>query len=115
MGNFRIEFYTTENRKCQVRDFLRRAPKRHRAKIGRWILKLEEEGHYLPRPYADTLESGIRELRIPIEHHQYRLLHFIHHIAVVITNAFLKKGDKVPDKEIKIAKHCRADWLRRFG
>lgn len=115
MGNFRIEFYATEDGDCQVRDFLRKAPKRHRAKIGRWILKLEQEGPQLPRPYADTLESGIRELRIPIEHHQYRLLHFVHGKVAVLTNGVLKKGDEVPEGEIEKARRCRADWLRRFG
>ena len=110
---YRVDFYTTAEGDNPVRDFLRRLDGKHRAKIGRWIDRLEKEGPDLPRPYADVLEGNIRELRIALSHHQYRLLYFFHGRTAVFVNAFLKKTPRVPPDEIGRALRRMIDWMKR--
>lgn len=62
---------------------------------------LKQFGRDLRRPSVDTLRDDIYELRAKHEHVQYRLLFFYHkNDIVVLAHAFIKKGDKVPDKDI---------------
>lgn len=77
------------------------------------IEQLRNEGHELRRPAADYLEDGIYELRITHSGNQYRILYFFDgDIAVVLSNAFIKKSDKVPLNEIKKAINHRVRYLR---
>lgn len=74
---------------------------------------MEKEGPRLPRPYADFLVGRIRELRISISHHQYRLLYFFSGKIIVVTHGFLKKSSKVPPEEIERAKRSMNDYMRK--
>ena len=74
-----------------------------RAKVARWIDKLEECGPSLPRPYADIVKGKIRELRVIFASRQYRFLYFFYDKNIIITHGFMKKTDRVPDNEIKKA------------
>lgn len=96
-------------------EFLDEVNPTHRGKIERWFTFLARDGPNLPRPYADVLEGKIRELRIPIAHHQYRFLYFFHGRLAVVTHGFLKKTRDVPKEEIERANRYMQDWMRRYG
>lgn len=115
MNRYRIEFYLTSGAKSPVDDFLDEIIPVHRGKIMRWLKQLEKEGPDLPRPYADHVEGNIRELRIAISHHQYRLLYFFHGKTIVITQGFLKKTNKISQEEITRAHKRMHDWICRYG
>jgi hypothetical protein len=67
------------------------------------IERLEEMGHELRRPEADFLRDGIYELRVGLQHVNYRMLYFFHgRTAAVISHGLLKE-DEVPPKEIEKA------------
>jgi phage-related protein len=67
------------------------------------IERLKEMGHELRRPEADFLRDGIYELRIGLQHVNYRILYFFHgRIAAVISHGLVKE-DEVPPKEIEKA------------
>ena len=34
---------------------------------------------------------------------------------IIVTNGFVKKTQKTPPSEIKLAKERRSDWLQRYG
>ncbi|MCX7050055.1 MAG: type II toxin-antitoxin system RelE/ParE family toxin [Candidatus Sumerlaeota bacterium] len=73
------------------------------------VKHLAKMGHEIRRPDADYLRDGIYELRLALNGVQYRTLYFFHgRIAVVLTHGFIKKGPKVPDKEIERALRCKA-------
>jgi hypothetical protein len=63
---------------------------------------LEERGHELRRPHADTLRDGIHELRIVSQRVNYRVLYFFHGAVAVISHG-LTKEDAVPPREIDLA------------
>jgi hypothetical protein len=67
------------------------------------IERLEEAGHELRRPTADTLRDGIYELRAKRRHVNYRLLYFFHERHVAILAHALTKEDVVPPADIERA------------
>ncbi len=112
--HYRVEFYVSRRRESLMDDFLQELPLKHRGKIEQWLSQLEKHGPNLPRPYADFLTDGIRELRVQFGNHKYRVLYFFHHKTIVCTHCFLKKTGAVPIQEIERAKTLRTDWRVRY-
>ncbi len=67
------------------------------------IERLEELGHELRRPEADFLRDGIYELRVGLQHVNYRILYFFHGRAAAVVSHGLVKAAAVPPKEIEKA------------
>ena len=88
---------------------------------GKWphsMLKLyellEEKGTELREPYSAPLEDGIFELRCKLGSNITRALYFFYiGKRIVVTNGFVKKTQKTPPGEIKLAKDRRKDWIER--
>lgn len=70
-------------------------------------------GPELPSEYGKHLRNGIWELRVIIQHHQHRFLYGYWKNVVVVTNAFLKKSQEVPPREIEWSRQALADWIER--
>jgi len=67
------------------------------------IDRLEELRHELRRPEADLLRNGIYELRVGLQHVNYRMLYFFYgRTAAVISHGLVKEAE-VPPKEIERA------------
>jgi hypothetical protein len=67
------------------------------------IERLEEMGHELRRPEADFLRDGIYELRVGLQHVNYRMLYFFHGRTAAVVSHGLVKEAAVPPKEIEKA------------
>lgn len=102
---YRVLFYRKEDGRCPSEEMLNRLPIKIRAKIAKWLEKLEEYGPDLPRPYADIVRGKIRELRVVFASSQYRFLYFFYGKYIIITHGFIKKTDKVPENEIEKAQN----------
>jgi len=101
---------------CPVQEFIDTRKDRDQAKIFSWLGLLEEHGPNLPRPYADMLSEGIHELRVKLTGDQVRILYFFcYKEFIILSHAFIKRTNAVPQAEIKRAQKCRADFLKRFG
>jgi len=111
---YEVIFYLDKRGRCPTDEFLDGLQVRVRAKVEKWIEKLEEEGPNLPRPFADIVRGKIRELRIVFGSNYYRFLYFFLGKIIVITHGFLKKTDKIPEREIERAERIRHDFLRRY-
>lgn len=109
-----IEFYASADGKEPVEDFLDSLDSKMSAKLVGLMELLEEKGTELRMPYSEYLEDGIFELRCRQGGNITRVLYFFFAgKKIVITNGFVKKTQKTPVKEIRIAKVRRADWQRR--
>ena len=54
------------------------------------IERLKEMGHELRLPEADTLRDGIYELRVGLQHVNYRMLYFFHgRTAAVVSHGLV--------------------------
>lgn len=112
-AKYRVYFYRTKEGKCQACDYARNMDIRHQAKAKRWFQALAELGPGLPEEYGKHLRDGVWELRIIIQHHQHRFLYSFWKDIIVVTNAFLKKSQEVPTREIEHSRKAMADWIAR--
>lgn len=113
---YKIEFFECRDGSCPVAIFLDSLRNQARAKVVSFMDILTEKGIEMRRPYTAHLEDGIFELRCSQGESNIRCLFFFYYNKqIVVTNGFLKKTDKVPRKEIKLAKKYRAEWLERHG
>lgn len=67
------------------------------------IERLEEAGHELRRPEADSVRDGIHELRARQGRANYRILYFFHGRNVAILAHALTKEKEVPNVDIERA------------
>ncbi len=110
-----ILYYESTNGQCPIQEFIDGRKERDQAKVLSWISLLEDQGPNLPRPYADLLTDGIHELRIKLSGDQVRALYFFSYREfIVLTHAFIKNTDRVPQSQIRQAQKMRADFLKRF-
>lgn len=113
---FYLEFYKTEDGKEPVENFLDSLDDKMTAKLIGLMEILEEKGTELRMPYSEHLDDGIFELRCKLGSNITRALYFFYTgKKIIVTNGFVKKTQKTPPGEIKLAKDRRADWIRRYG
>ena len=111
---FEIEFYSSEDGREPVAEFLDSLDSKMSAKLVGLMEILEEKGTELRMPYSAHLEDGIFELRCKQGSNITRVMYFFYvGKKIVATNGFVKKTQKTPAKELKLAKERRADWLSR--
>ena len=111
---FQVEFYETEDGKEPVKEFLDSLDDKMAAKLIGLMEVLEEKGTELRKPYSEHLDDGIFELRCKQGSNITRVLYFFYvGKKIIATNGFVKKTQKTPPREIKLAKERRADWLKR--
>ena len=104
-------YYSNEERH-QVLDSLTD----DQAKKVTWVLRLIERLEIVPIQYFKKLTgtADIWEVRIQAGRNDYRLLGFMESgNFVIITNAFAKKSQKTPSREIELAEQRKQDYLRR--
>ena len=76
---------------------------------------LAEKGNELREPYSKYLEDGIFELRGKIGNDTSRVLYFFYYNGkIILTNGFIKKTQKTPRKQIKLAKTRKKDYIERM-
>lgn len=113
---FQIEFYESEDKKTPVSDFLDSLDDKMAAKLVGLMELLAENGTELRMPYSRHLVDGIFELRCKQGSNITRTLYFFYSgKRIIVTNGFVKKTDKTPSKEIKLAKERQSDWIKRYG
>jgi phage-related protein len=111
MPETRVAFYKDDDGTTPLLDWLETLrPREAVAKCIALVGLLKEKGHELRRPHGDILEEGIHELRAHEGRVQLRMLYFFDRGSAVITHGFIKRGKKVPPKEIKRAKKRRGRY-----
>ena len=111
---FDVEFYEKTNGEQPAREFLLSLDKKMRAKLFNMIAILEDNGYELREPYSKHLSEGIFELRTKLASNITRVLYFFYaDQKIILTNGFVKKTRKPPQREIERAKEYRTDYLRR--
>ncbi len=116
MTKFEVIFYEKENGDCPIEQFMNSLDIKMRAKMIGLLELLEEKGTQLREPYSKIIEDGIFEIRCKVGNNISRVLYFFYFEGkIVLTNGFIKKTQKTPTEEIKLAKKYRADFKERMG
>lgn len=101
-GDNVIEFYKSQDSKVQLKI--------------EYVLELVRFERQVPIKFFKKLEStnGIYEVRVITSQKSIRILCFQDEgTLVVLTNAFVKKTQKTPKKEIKLAEQLKTEYLKQ--
>ncbi len=103
MPRTEVILFKEDDKSVPVVDWLKRLPKKPRAKCIAALSRLEELGHQLRRPEADYLRDDIYELRVRFQSVNYRMLYFFHGRTVAVVSHGCTKERAVPKREIDAA------------
>jgi phage-related protein len=98
-----------------MQDFINTLSDKDKKKVNVVIDYLKERGIELRRPHSDYLRSGIHELRIKLERGTTRTLYFFcYENYIILTHAFYKRTDAVPENEISKALDCKIEIMQKY-
>ncbi len=103
MPRISVVFYKEEDGAVPVLEWLDSLQPKALDKCVVRIERLRELGHELRRPETDYLRDGIYELRVGLQHVNYRILYFFHGRTAAVLSQGLAKEAAVPPKEIERA------------
>ena len=105
---FDIIFFELSDHSCPVQDFLDSLDGKMAAKLYGLMDILSDFGNELREPYSKPIGDGIFELRAKVSSNITRVLYFfcVGH-KIIVTNGFVKKTSKTPQREIEQAKKYR--------
>ncbi|MBQ3295684.1 MAG: type II toxin-antitoxin system RelE/ParE family toxin [Erysipelotrichaceae bacterium] len=113
---FIAEYYQKDDGTYPVEEFILSLDNKMKAKVLWTISLLEDYGTKLRLPYSEHLEDDIFELRIKQSSDITRVLYFFYKDKrIILTNGFVKKSQKTPSGELKLAKDRRENFLKRGG
>lgn len=116
MTKFEVVLYERANGECPVEEFITSLDMKMQAKMIGLLELLEEKGNQLREPYSKSIDDGIFELRCKVGNNIARILYFFYYEGkIILTNGFVKKTQKTPTEEIKLAKERRSDFKERMG
>ena len=110
-----IEFYRLPNDNSPIEEFLDSLTGKQAQKV-LWVLRLIEEMEMIPRQYFKKLVNSddIWEVRAQFGNNVFRLLgFFVNGTLLILTNAFSKKTQKTPQREIALAIRRKNEYLAR--
>jgi hypothetical protein len=94
MPRTEVVFYLDDDGSAPALDWLGTLTLKARLKCLVRLERLRELGHELRRPEADLLRDGIYELRVSLNHVQYRLLYGFHTEGPAAREASIKPAKK---------------------
>jgi phage-related protein len=109
-----IRFFRTEQQVEPVRDWLKELAKVEKQIIGT-DLKTIQFGWLLGMPLVKKVGNGIWEARSNLPHGKIsRIFFVINNNTIVLLHDFIKKSQKIPQKELDLAKKRRQQLEARY-
>jgi phage-related protein len=110
-----IHFFRTISGHSPVENFFDTLSDRQVEKI-LWVLRIIRDFEYIPKEYFKKLinTEDIWEIRVKSGSNIFRILGFFDkNKFIILTNGFIKKTQKTPRKEIRLAQERKKDYLER--
>jgi len=109
-----IIFYKTSSGHSPVEEFIDSLNEKEAKKVV-WTLRLVRDLERVPEEYLKKLKStdDIWEIRVQFGNNIFRFLGFYESNTIILTNAFSKKTQKTPEKEIELAKQRKKEYNER--
>lgn len=109
---YKTSFYKDKKGKSSVLEYMFDLPQKERFKIEKYIEFLRVNKGVLDEPYSKHITGKIRELRVDFGKNRHRVFYFTFiEKNIVFLHAFLKKTQKTPLDEIKIAKETYYQFI----
>ncbi|MFH1578431.1 MAG: type II toxin-antitoxin system RelE/ParE family toxin [Candidatus Omnitrophota bacterium] len=114
--NYSCFYFTTRSGRSPVEEFINSLDYRSQRKFFFKKGLLEEFGEKLPYPHSRYIGDDIYELRFHSREGTIRALYFFFNKnKIIFTNGFLKKSNRAPKREKKLAIERRRVFLSRVG
>lgn len=115
---WKVDYYIKDNGESPVEDFIKTLPPKHSAKVLWEIDLLEKLGTTIKEPYAKPIKGdkykGLWELRIQQSSDASRVFYFLPvGNTFILLHGFIKKTNKTPASELKIALSYMNDYKGR--
>lgn len=111
---FEVIFYQRDDGTFPVKEFVSSLNPKMRSKVYKAIQLLKDNGNSIPYPFSRSLKDGVFELRVKFSNDIVRILYFFcKGQIIVLSNAFVKKTQKTPNREIELAISRKRDFERR--
>lgn len=108
-------YYEDERNNRPVEDFINDLESKTKAKVLARIEFLEERWQELRRPYVDSLEDGLYELRVIFSGNQVRVIYaYMFKDYIVLLHGIIKKTKEVPQDDMLKAKNRMNDFQIRY-
>ncbi len=100
--SWKVLFFQTQRGNCPVQEFIELVDSVTKIRILDMIFVLSQNGPFIRAPYSKKITKNLYELRIKSQT-SVRIFYTFYHNNIYLLNAFKKKTQKIPKKEIKIA------------
>jgi phage-related protein len=108
-------YYEDERNSRPVEEFINDLESKTKAKVLARIEFLEERWQELRRPYVDSLEEGLYELRVIFSGNQVRVIYaYMLKDYIVLLHGIIKKTKEVPRDDMLKAKNRMNDFKIRY-
>lgn len=109
-------YYEDQRNNRPVEEFINELDPKAKAKVLARIEFLEEHWQELRRPYVDTLEEGLCELRVIFSGNQVRIIYaYMFKDYIVLLHGIIKKTKEVPQKDIVKAENRMNDFRMSYS
>lgn len=109
-------YYEDKRNKRPVEEFITDLESKARAKVLARIEFLEECWQELRRPYVDSLEDGLYELRVIFSGNQVRVIYaYMFKDYIVLLHGIMKKTSEVPQEDMAKARKRMIDFQMRYN
>jgi len=109
-------FYQTSKGEKPVKTFLSSIEESIRAKIVARIEFLGEHWQELRRPYVDTIDGELYELRVQFGKNKIRVIYaYMFEDYIVLLHSFLKTTKEIPENDKLIAKKRMYDFQIQYN
>jgi len=104
-----------ENGRCFAGEFIMGRTEKEQGKIRYYIELLEKRGPSLREPYSKKISSSLYELRPSFGNTEMRILYFWDGNLAWIVSGFVKKDQKTPARELKLATKRMQRYINAKG
>ncbi len=104
----KILFYSSSNGRQYVINFIKKLDQKTQANCLHLIDILEKYGNEIERKYSKKIIYNLYELRI-LGKKQVRIFYTINNNSIILLHGFIKKSNRIPQKELEIAKRRLKD------
>lgn len=114
MKKVTCKYYIGESGRVPAKEFVDSLNLRTQQKFFAVVELLQEFGHQLPQPHAKYIGDEIFELRFKGQEGALRVLYFFfHQDSAILTNGFIKKSNKTPQREKAVAIERRKTFINK--
>ena len=105
MAMYECVYFSTAFGESPAQEFINSLDSKTQRKFFYKKELLEEFGPRLPYPHAKYIGSGIYELRFEGIEGTVRVIYFFYSGNIIVfTNGFIKKSNKIPNQELRLAR-----------